>query len=179
MLESAFLLLMNGLLLAGAFIWLLAVYIRRIHRRNRQLEGINSAKEQIIDFLSKDLKSPTNALSGEISELSAQAASLSEEELRARCQNLMQDAQSINREVAGYVEDVLMDRARRIADIGLSKREIEIIRLSAQGLKAAEIAQQCFLSVHTVNTHRQRIYSKMDVKNVSEMLRVAKDLGII
>ena len=172
-------LLMNGLLLAGAFIWLLAVYTRRIHRRNRQLEGINSAKEQIIDFLSKDLKSPTRALSDQIKELSAQAASLSSEELRAKCQGLIQDAQTINRDVAGYVEDVLMDRSRRIADIGLSKREIEIIRLCAQGMKAAEIAERCFISVHTVNTHRQRIYSKMEVKNVADMLRVAGELGII
>ena len=40
-------------------------------------------------------------------------------------------------------------------------------------------AQKLYLSVHTVNTHRQRIYSKMDVKNVSDMLRWATELGII
>jgi len=47
------------------------------------------------------------------------------------------------------------------------------------GPSAAEIAERTFLSVHTVNTHRQRIYSKMEVKNVSDMLRKAQDLGII
>lgn len=81
--------------------------------------------------------------------------------------------------VAEYVGDILIDRSRRIADIGLSQREIQIIRLSAEGLKAAEIAERAFLSVHTVNTHRQRIYAKMDVKNVSEMLHKATELGII
>ena len=63
--------------------------------------------------------------------------------------------------------------------MGLSQREIEIIQLSAQGLKASEIAEKLFLSVHTVNTHRQRIYSKMEVRNISDMLRKSKLLGII
>lgn len=85
----------------------------------------------------------------------------------------------MNEKVAAYVEESLLVRARKIADIGLSQREIQIIRLSAEGLKAAEIAERTFLSVHTVNTHRQRIYAKMEVKNVSDMLRRATELGII
>ena len=48
-----------------------------------------------------------------------------------------------------------------------------------QRRQATEIAERIFLSVHTVNTHRQRIYSKMGVKNVSDMLRKATELGII
>ena len=52
-------------------------------------------------------------------------------------------------------------------------------RLSAEGLKASEIAARVFLSVHTINTHRQRIYAKMDVKNVSDMLRKTDELSII
>ena len=87
--------------------------------------------------------------------------------------------ESINTEVATYVEGLLVDRSRRIADIGLTPREIEIIRLSAEGLKAAEIAQRTYLSVHTVNTHRQHIYAKMGVKNVADMLRKAGELGIL
>ena len=86
---------------------------------------------------------------------------------------------TFNEEVASYVGDILIDRGRRIADIGLSQREIQIIRLSAEGLKASEIAERIFLSVHTVNTHRQRIYAKMGVKNVSELIRKATELGII
>ena len=43
---------------------------------------------------------------------------------------------------------------------------------------AAEIAQKLYLSVHTINSHRQRIYAKMEVKNVSEMLHRAAELGI-
>ena len=44
---------------------------------------------------------------------------------------------------------------------------------------AAQIAERLFLSVHTVNTHRQRIYAKLDVRNVSDMIRKTTDLGIL
>ena len=91
----------------------------------------------------------------------------------------MSGANTINDNIADYVEDVLLKRSRQIADIGLSQREIQIIRLSAEGLTAAQIADRVFLSVNTVNTHRQRIYRKMDVKNVSEMLRKATEIGIL
>ena len=92
---------------------------------------------------------------------------------------LSQSTRTFNAEVASYVGDILIDRGRRIADIGLTQREIQIIRLSAEGLKASEIAERILLSVHTVNTHRQRIYAKMGVKNVSELIRKATELGII
>ncbi len=158
---------------------LVAENLRRSRRRAARLQKISDVREQIIEFLSNDLKSPAAAHASRLEDLSAQAATLSPEEIRERCDALARDAQSINEDVAGYVGDVLIDRAQKIADIGLSQREIEIIRLSAEGLKAAEIADRLFLSVHTVNTHRQRIYSKMGVKNVSEMLRIASDLGLV
>jgi DNA-binding CsgD family transcriptional regulator len=82
-------------------------------------------------------------------------------------------------DVADYIGDILIKRNQQIADIGLSQRELQIIRLSAEGLKASEIAERLFLSVHTVNTHRQRIYAKMNVKSVSDMLRKSRELGII
>jgi len=137
-----------------------ASLIRRMKRRNKQLEAINNAKEQIIEIISKDLGSPSSGYASKLEELQANPALM-------------------NEKVAAYVEESLMERARKIADIGLSQREIQIIRLSAEGLKASEIAERTFLSVHTVNTHRQRIYAKMGVKNVSEMMHKAAELGIV
>ena len=104
---------------------------------------------------------------------------MSPDQIRERCGAILSGAHTINDNIADYVEDVLLKRSRQIADIGLSQREIQIIRLSAEGLTAAQIADRVFLSVNTVNTHRQRIYRKMDVKNVSEMLRKATEIGIL
>ena len=171
--------LILALCLAAFAIVLVTGYLRKARRRAAELQRQSDSKQQIIDILSRDLKNPANAMAGEIAKLSTDASSLSPDKIREKCRQLVSKADNINADVANYVGDILIERGRRIADIGLSSREIQIIRLSAEGLKAAEIAERTFLSVHTVNTHRQRIYSKMEVKNVSEMLRKATELGII
>jgi DNA-binding CsgD family transcriptional regulator len=61
----------------------------------------------------------------------------------------------------------------------LTKREIEILGLLAKGMASKEIAGQLFLSVNTVNNHRQKIIEKMDVSSTSEALAYAGKLGII
>ena len=172
-------LLLLLILLAGAIILVVTGFLRDARRRNAELVQINDTKEQLIALLSKDLKNPANTYKSKLEQLSADAATLSSEEVRERCRELSRSAQTISEDVAGYVGDLLVERGRKIADLGLTKREIDIVRLSFKGLTAAEIAERLYLSVHTVNTHRQRIYAKMDVKNVSEMLRKASELGII
>ena len=166
-------------MLAAAIIVIAMNHIRRVRRRNDELLRINATKEQLIEILSKDLRNPAQAYRSDLEKLSEEAATLDSEQIRERCRKIAESAQSINQDVANYVGDILIERGRKIADIGLSQREIQIIRLSAEGLTAAEMAEKLFLSVHTVNTHRQRIYAKMDVKNVSDMLHTASELGII
>ena len=166
-------------MLAAAIIVIAVNHIRRVRRRNDELLRINATKEQLIEILSKDLRNPAQAYRSDLEKLSEEAATLDSEQIRERCRKIAESAQSINQDVANYVGDILIERGRKIADIGLSQREIQIIRLSAEGLTAAEMAEKLFLSVHTVNTHRQRIYAKMGVKNISDMLRTAGELGII
>jgi DNA-binding NarL/FixJ family response regulator len=172
-------LLALALLLATAIIILSISYIRKVRRRNSALQRVNDTKEELIRFLSKDLKNPVGAIASEIADLSASAATMAPDEIRARCDQLVRGAESINEDVASYLGDILIKRSEKIADIGLSNREIQIIRLSAEGLTAAQIAERTFLSVHTVNTHRQHIYAKMGVRNVADMLHKAGELGIL
>jgi DNA-binding NarL/FixJ family response regulator len=49
---------------------------------------------------------------------------------------------------------------RVAAPDGLTEREIEILRLIAQGLTNPEIAARLFLSTHTIKTHVNRIFAK-------------------
>ena len=172
-------LLALALLLALSGLFMVLNHHKKVRRRNEELQKVNDTKEQLIEFLSKDLRNPASACSTQLEQLSSSAHSLSDEEIRQKIDDIAQDAKTLNTEVAGYVGNVLIERARRITDIGLSQREIQIIRLSAEGLKAAEIADRLFLSVNTVNTHRKRIYAKMAVKNVSDMIRQATELGIL
>lgn len=70
--------------------------------------------------------------------------------------------------------DDLYDR-----DTILSCREIEILKKISQGLLSKEISSLLGLSVHTVNTHRQRILAKLKVNNSIEAVKYAVALGLL
>ena len=55
----------------------------------------------------------------------------------------------------------------------LSDREKEILGNLVKGLSHKMIAAQCFISVHTVNTHVKNIYEKLHVRSVSEAVAKA------
>lgn len=61
----------------------------------------------------------------------------------------------------------------------LSAREREILGLIGQGKLSKEIAEELFISVHTVNTHRQRILEKLRVGNSMEAVRYARMYGLL
>jgi len=61
----------------------------------------------------------------------------------------------------------------------LSDRELEILRLLADGLTYKEIAQALHLSINTVKTHVRNIYGKLSVSRRREAAARAKELGLI
>tara|TARA_B110000459_G_C16615755_1_gene498747 strand:- start:804 stop:1433 length:630 start_codon:yes stop_codon:yes gene_type:complete len=63
--------------------------------------------------------------------------------------------------------------------ISLSEREIEVIRLISDGSTNKEIADQLFLSTHTVNTHRKNIMNKLGIKNTAGIVIYAFRENII
>jgi DNA-binding CsgD family transcriptional regulator len=61
----------------------------------------------------------------------------------------------------------------------LSKREIEVLGLVAKGYVSKQIADNLFISVNTVNNHRQRILEKINATNTSEAISYARNLGLL
>ncbi|HEX2921415.1 MAG TPA: LuxR C-terminal-related transcriptional regulator [Bacteroidales bacterium] len=61
----------------------------------------------------------------------------------------------------------------------LTKREREILRLISQGLDSEEISSRLFISVNTVNNHRQKILSKTRTANTTQALLYARRIGIL
>jgi len=55
----------------------------------------------------------------------------------------------------------------------LTDRELDIFRMIGQGLTTSAIASQLFISTHTIDTHRENIKRKLDVKNAGELTRTA------
>lgn len=63
--------------------------------------------------------------------------------------------------------------------IKLSTREVEILKLIAEGLSTKEITNKLFLSIHTVNTHRKNIIRKIGVKSPAELVKFAIKNGLV
>ncbi|MFL6276877.1 MAG: LuxR C-terminal-related transcriptional regulator, partial [Blastocatellia bacterium] len=61
----------------------------------------------------------------------------------------------------------------------LSRRELEVLRLIAQGLSNREISEQLFLALITVKGHNQRIFGKLQVRNRTEAVARARELGLL
>jgi two-component system response regulator NreC len=70
-------------------------------------------------------------------------------------------------------------QANDSSDGGLTERELGILELVALGHTNAEIAQQLFLSIRTVESHRANLQSKLGLSTRAELVRYALDHGII
>jgi LuxR family maltose regulon positive regulatory protein len=61
----------------------------------------------------------------------------------------------------------------------LSKRELEVLHLIAQGLSNQEISARLFLTLSTVKGHNQRIFDKLQVQRRTEAVALARELGLL
>ena len=66
-----------------------------------------------------------------------------------------------------------------ISQLELSKRELEVLGLLAQGHSNQEIAAKLFVSLSTVKTHIQNLFEKLDVKRRIQAVEKAKRLNLI
>jgi DNA-binding NarL/FixJ family response regulator len=57
--------------------------------------------------------------------------------------------------------------------VGLTDRELEVLTLLGRGYGSREIAEKLFLSIKTVEAHRERIKKKLMLKNSAELIRYA------
>jgi DNA-binding NarL/FixJ family response regulator len=63
--------------------------------------------------------------------------------------------------------------------VNLTKREIEIIKLIADGLTSQQMADRLFISPRTVETHRANVMKKLAVKNAIELVKKAQQLSLL
>ena len=67
----------------------------------------------------------------------------------------------------------------QITQYKLGEREIEIIKLLAEGLTSHQIAEKLFIAESTVKTHRRNILRKTELQNTSQLIQFALNQGII
>ncbi|HSN78086.1 MAG TPA: LuxR C-terminal-related transcriptional regulator [Anaerolineae bacterium] len=61
----------------------------------------------------------------------------------------------------------------------LSERELEVLRLIAQGLSNQEIGARLFLALDTVKGHNRHIFDKLEVQRRTEAIARARELGLL
>lgn len=62
-------------------------------------------------------------------------------------------------------------------DVRLTKREIEILSLIAQGHSSQEAADTLIVSKRTVDFHLSNVFEKLRVNNRVQAIRVAREIG--
>ena len=67
----------------------------------------------------------------------------------------------------------------RVRDLGITKRELEILELIAQGLSNREIADKLFVSENTVKTHSSRLFDKLSARRRTQAVQIGKEMGLI
>ena len=65
------------------------------------------------------------------------------------------------------------------AGADLTARELEVLKLIAEGLTNAEISDKLFTSKRTIETHRQNIIAKTQAKNTAALIKLAVSRGLI
>lgn len=63
--------------------------------------------------------------------------------------------------------------------LGISRRELEVLQLMAHGCSNNEIAEKLFVSESTVKSHAARLFEKLDVKRRTQAIDKAKKLSLI
>jgi len=76
--------------------------------------------------------------------------------------------------VPGFVPD-----ERRRDDLGITKRELEILQLVAEGMSNREIAGKLFVSENTVKTHCSRAFDKLGAKRRTQAVQLGKEFGLL
>jgi DNA-binding CsgD family transcriptional regulator len=64
-------------------------------------------------------------------------------------------------------------------DLGITRRELEILELIAQGLSNREIAEKLFVSENTVKTHSSRVFDKLGARRRTQAVQLGKEFGLL
>jgi DNA-binding CsgD family transcriptional regulator len=80
--------------------------------------------------------------------------------------------------VAVVSSEFVFDEKKR-DDLGITRREMEILELVAAGMSNREIAEKLFVSENTVKTHCSRAFDKLGARRRTEAVLLGKKLGLL
>ena len=75
-------------------------------------------------------------------------------------------------------EPFVADEKKR-DDLGITRREMEILALVAQGMSNREIAGKLYVSENTVKTHCSRAFDKLGARRRTQAVQLGKEFGLL
>src|ERR1700729_1265402 len=69
--------------------------------------------------------------------------------------------------------------SKKLEELEITPRELEILELMARGLSNREIAAKLFVSENTVKTHSSRVFDKLGAKRRTQAVQLGKEFGLI
>lgn len=82
-------------------------------------------------------------------------------------------------QVASKLLNVALDKTQKQESLQLSDREMQILKLVAQGLSNAEIAEQLFIHIKTVRTHVSNVLQKLHLRDRTQAAVHAWKTGLM
>jgi DNA-binding NarL/FixJ family response regulator len=101
------------------------------------------------------------------------------DELRRAILLVAEGKSVLSPEVTGRVLKAVGSAQSLPSDVGLSKREMEVLDFLAQGKTSAQIASGLYITENTVKTHVRHILEKLEAANRAEAVSRAIQLGLI
>ena len=80
--------------------------------------------------------------------------------------------------VAAAAGTFVPDEGKR-ETLGITRRELEILELIAQGLSNREIAGKLYVSENTVKTHSSRVFDKLGARRRTQAVQLGKEFGLL
>ena len=97
------------------------------------------------------------------------------EEVVARVENCVK----LHRQIQQGQVIATYNQQEKIDSYQLSQRELEVLSSYVAGKQRNEIAQQLFISEHTVKSHLKRLFTKLGIKNRAQAIEKAAEIGLI
>jgi two-component system, NarL family, response regulator LiaR len=83
------------------------------------------------------------------------------------------------REVPVQVGGSFVLNEPKLIELGITRRELEILEWIAKGLSNREIAEKLFVSENTIKTHSSRLFDKLSARRRTQAVQIGKELGLI
>ena len=143
--------------------------VKRIHKEYPRLKIMAVTTYNDMGFLTQMIKNGANGYL---------LKSANIEDIQVAIKVVMSGGTYIDRQLGTVGSDFLSSKVNKNVPF-ITSREKEVLELISKGMKNQEIANQLFISITTVNSHRNNLLLKFNVSNTAALIRIAVENKLI